>query len=240
MLSDSLIHKSSGLISSGIEHEESLKAVILFLRNHCKIFATLNKGATDLNEKGLSQKLCILLNRKAKSYPFFFHPEFMEDVKSGVSPQIDIGTISQDEKIEISDREYNEEDSFFSLEAKRLPTPGTNREKEYVTGHNTVCGAMERFKKGVHGSRLKYAAIIGYVQAKTFEHWFLEINTWIAELASNKDQPLWTTNDSIKKIPNGNDDFLIELSSENSRHLDGIEKDRIRIFHFWINLEEKE
>lgn len=236
MLSDSLIPKSSGIISSGIEPKDSLKAVIAFLKEQCRIFATLNTGATEMNEKGLSQKLCILLNRKAKNYPFFFHPEYMEDVNSGRSPQVDIGTISDDEKIEISDRVYSEEDSFFSLEAKRLPTLGTNREKEYATGYDSISGAMERFKKGVHGSRLKFAAIIGYVQAKTFEHWFLEVNSWIAQLANDENQTLWTNNDSIEKISNDHDSFLIELTSENSRYFDGMEKEKIRIFHFWINL----
>ena len=239
MLSDSFIPKSNGIISAGIEPEDSLKAVITFLEQQCRTFATLNKGVTEMNEKGLSQKLCILLNRNAKSYPFFFHPEYMEDVNSGRSPQVDIGTISDDEKIEISDRVYSEDDSFFSLEAKRLPTPSTNRKKEYVVGNGSISGAMERFKKGIHGPLLKFAAIIGYVQSESFDHWFLEINSWINELAINKDQTLWTTDDRIQKNGNEGDKHFIELTSENSRHFNGEERDKIRIFHFWINLLEQ-
>ena len=42
----------------------------------------------------------------------------MEDVESGSSPQIDIGTVSRDEKILVSDNEYSGDDSFFQLKQK--------------------------------------------------------------------------------------------------------------------------
>ncbi len=235
MLSDGIIYTGSGAITSGIENEHSLKAVITFIKEHFRTFAEDNKGSLDMNEKGLSQKLCIALNRKAKKHPFFFHSEYMENVDSGNSPQVDIGTLSEEEKIVISDREYNEDDSFFSIEAKRLPTPGKNREKEYVVGLDSPSGAMERFKKGIHGPHLKYAAIIAYVQNETFEHWFLKINSWIEELASDMLQTLWTNKDKIEKADE-TDKLIIHLLSENSRIIDGVNLDDIKLFHFWVNL----
>lgn len=47
---------------------------------------------------------------------------------------MDMGTLSKKEKLIVAYRSYGEFDSFFSIEAKRLPTRGRNREKEYVIG----------------------------------------------------------------------------------------------------------
>lgn len=236
MLSDTSVNISSGSISAGIEAEDSLKAVISFIKLHYKTFAENNQGQISMNEKGLSQNLCILLNRNAKKYPFFFHPEFMENINSGVSPQVDIGTMSYDDKIIISDREYSEHDSFFSIEAKRLPTPGSTREKEYVIGNPAPSGAMERFKKGIHGSALKFAAIIGYVQKENYDHWFLKINSWIDELTELDNFNIWQSADKIKRTDNQGPKEFAEFESINSRIVNGKRAPDIKIFHFWINL----
>ncbi|MBS1577410.1 MAG: hypothetical protein JST09_19085 [Bacteroidetes bacterium] len=238
MLSDSLLHIASGNISAGIQADDSINAVAEFIKRHFAEFAERNKKDVISNEKGLNQKLCIFLNQRIKAEPFFFHHEFMENEASGISPQVDIGTIYKPESVGTFDRQYNNDDSFFSMEAKRLPTVGANREKEYVIGYDSPCGAMERFKKGIHGSRLKYAAIIGYIQNETFDYWFLKINSWIEELALNNNQILWAGGDKITK-ENTNSDVYLELSSINSRITEDKEIDKIKIFHFWINLIEK-
>jgi hypothetical protein len=237
MLSDQPINIANGSLTSGIEPDDSIKAVVSFIKECFKSFADANKGAVRLNEKGLSQKLCIFLNRNAKRQPFFFHPEFMEDVDSGISPQVDIGTLHEEEKIIISDREYGDEDSFFSIEAKRLPTPGSNREKEYVIGYNSQSGGIERFKKGLHGPKTKYAAIVGYVQKEDFNHWFLKINSWIQELAVDETNDLWHDSDTLK-CENIQESIMVELFSEHKRILNGSKLDDISLFHFWINLIE--
>jgi hypothetical protein len=237
MLSDQTVNITNGNLTSGIEPEDSIKAVIKFIKENFKEFAEKNKGATSLNEKGLSQKLCIFLNRNAKKYPFFFHPEFMEDVENGISPQVDIGTISENEGIVISDREYGSEDSFFSIEAKRLPTPGTRREKEYVIGFDTQCGGIERFKKGIHGIGLKYAAIIGYVQKEDFNHWFIAVNSWIDELINSSTDTIWSNDDKLKFSDN-TESICAELFSEHLRKIDHLPLDKIILYHFWVNLVE--
>lgn len=238
MLSDSRPKGSVGNISAGIEPDDSIKAVIEFVKSLFQPFAEKNKRLFALNEKGLNQKLCVFLNQNIDAQPFFFHPDFMEDVESGISPQVDIGAIKKSENIGAFERQYNDsDDSFFSMEAKRLPTPGTNREREYVIGHDSPCGAIERFKKGIHGSRLKYAAIIGYIQDKDFNHWFLQINSWIEELAKENGQDLWSVDDKIKKTANGAANYQ-ELQSINSRKVSGQTVEKINIFHFWINLVE--
>lgn len=236
MLSEQNINITNGNISEGPEPDDSVKAVIEFIKTNFKEFAEINKSTKAKNEKGLNQKLCIYLNRKLNTEPFFFQHEFIENVESGISPQVDIGTIAKEENVGTFENQYVNDDSFFSFEAKRLPQEKKEREKEYVTGQQSSTGAMERFKKGIHGSRLKFAAIIGYVQRENFEHWFLKINSWIEELAVDEKQPIWTNDDKLEKKSSSMNDLVIELTSENSRSIIGNQTDKIKIFHFWVNL----
>ncbi|GCC51272.1 hypothetical protein SanaruYs_14930 [Chryseotalea sanaruensis] len=237
MLSDSTIYDSGGTLSSGVENNSSINAVITFIKEHFDHFAEQNKGQTSINEKGLTQKLCIFLNRSAREQPFFFHSEFMEDVNIGTSAQVDIGTLSYSQTITIVDRDYSDDDSFFSIEAKRLPTPGTGREREYVIGESKPSGGIERFKKGLHGSRLKFSAIIAYVQKENFDFWFLKINSWIQELAKQDQEGLWSNLDQLNKTSNVKDSaIMLELSSTNSRKAPDQQLDSIQLFHFWISL----
>ena len=238
MLADGSIHSTSGNISEGIEADGSIKAVIDFISINFARFAATNLDLHTLNEKGISQKLCIFLIRSAKGHPFFFHAEYMEDIIDGNSPQVDIGMILHDGSITISDREYSEDNSFFSIEAKRLPTP-KNREKEYVIGNQSCSGGMERFKKGIHGSLLKYACIIGYVQEQNFDHWYLKINSWIDELAKDQNEQLWSETDKIHWKGNNKGSICVELFSKNSRESDGNYLDEINLYHFWIDLTPK-
>ncbi len=122
------------------------------------------------------------------------------------------------------------------MEAKRLPTPGQNRQKEYVIGYNKPCGGIVRFKKGIHGKGLKFAAIIGYIQEQNSNYWFIQINEWIGELIINL-PTFWKKDDKliqdIKPMTT-----LSKFTSKNFRKLDDEPEDYIYIFHFWINLIE--
>lgn len=233
MLADASQNNTSGKLTNGIELDSSINAVIDFIEIHFREFSMKMKGEITSNEKALTDKLCKFLNRHAAGFPFFFQHENVEDPDTGASPQVDIGALGRSEQLIIGDRSYGEFDSFFSIEAKRLPTPGHKREKEYVIGHDRPCGGIERFKKGIHGHNLKYAAIIGYVQKEDAEYWFLKINTWI--------------NDLISSLPNewNEDDKLILINSpkteptkSKSKNFRSDTNDHIDIFHFWINLSD--
>ncbi|TFF33954.1 hypothetical protein [Mucilaginibacter psychrotolerans] len=238
MLSEKPINPISGNISFGITADDSIKAVIGFLRINLLKFASDNKNHRILPEESTNQLLCGFLNKEAKKEPFRFQPEFIEEISSGRSPKVDFGTLSDEEKIVISDREYGEDDSFFSFEAKRLPTPGSGREREYVTGiAPKVSGGIERFKKGVHGAKIKYAAIVGYVQKETFNHWFLKINGWIDELAVIDSTGLWKTTDKLA-CDDINVPVFIELFSAHNRIATGATLTNIELYHFWIDLIE--
>lgn len=238
MLADASQNISSGQLTHGIELDSSIKSVVEFIEIHFTEFSEKVKGEITTSEKSITDKLCKYFNRNAGSYPFYFHHENVEDHTTGSSPQIDIAALSRSEQITIGDRSYNEFDPFFSIEAKRLPTPGHNREKEYVIGTDRRSGGIERFKRGIHGKSLKFAAIIGYIQEEDANHWYLKINNWIGELI-NSTPNLWKEDDKLIKQniePKNLDKFV----SKNIRsEVDG-KKDFISLFHFWVNLTYKQ
>ena len=122
MLADSSQNISSGMLTEGIELDSSIKSVIEFIEIHFSNFSQKVKGEISSSEKALTDKLCKFLNRNSSTYPFFFHHENVENHASGMSPQTNIGMLSESERLIIGDRSYGEFDSFFSIEAKRLPT----------------------------------------------------------------------------------------------------------------------
>lgn len=237
MLADRIENIGSGELSEGVEIDGSIKAVVEFIEIHFPTFSEKVKGEITASEKALTDKLCKYFNRQVGSYPFHFKPENVEDHESGKSPQTDIGTISNKEQIVVNDTQYGEWDSFFSIEAKRLPTPGHNREKEYVIGHKKVNGGIERFKKRKHGKRLKYAAIIGYVQNENFDYWFLTINDWIEELIKTS-KGEWIADDKLRKLTVQSSSQLAKFESDNIRLPAKSKTDKIKLLHFWITLIE--
>mgnify|MGYP003639893008 CR=1 FL=1 len=238
MLADQVEHSDNGQLTGGIEVDSSVKAVIEFIEIHFPRFSEKIKGDTTASEKAITDKLCKYFNRQAGSYPFQFHHENVEDHTSGKSPQTDMGTLSREEQITVDDRVYGEWDSYFSIEAKRLPTLGHNREKEYIIGYDKPNGGMERFKKGIHGKNLKYAAIIAYVQKENFDYWFLQINEWINDLVkiSHGD---WTDEDKLRKSGTHSTVKLARFESDNIRLPITPEPQKTRLFHFWISVVEK-
>ncbi len=190
------------------------------------------------NEKGLTQKLIYMLTIHAvrNFYPFYFDKEYMENPERGDSPQVDIATISTDEEGIAIGAKISDGESFFSMEAKRLANLGVNRQKEYLIGRYekekyVSCGGVERFKQGIHGSKLNYGAIIGYIQENDFEHWHGKLNRWIDELIIKKifSPVTWTISDKLEK------EYIrlntAKFVSENSR-----QKGSIVLFHFWVKL----
>tara|TARA_R110002124_G_scaffold9336_3_gene47834 strand:+ start:303 stop:1031 length:729 start_codon:yes stop_codon:yes gene_type:complete len=238
MLADQVENRINGQLSDGIEVNASIKAVVEFIETHFPDFSEKIKGDITVSEKALTDKLCKYFNRQAGSYPFYFHHENVEDHSSGKSPQTDMGTLSREEQITVEDRVYGEWDSYFSIEAKRLPTLGHNREKEYIIGHDKPNGGMERFKKGIHGKNLKYAAIIAYVQKENFDYWFLQINGWIDDLVkiSHGD---WTEEDKLIKSGTNSTVKFAKFESDNISLPIAPQKQKTRLFHFWISLVDK-
>ncbi len=224
--------KVSGKLS-GPEIDTSILAVVAFVEQCLLVFPETISETNIENEKGLTQKLVIILNSRAikGSYPFWFDKEYMEIPERGDSPAVDMAAIStEDEGIAIDSKNFKNE-SFFSLEAKRLPTPGSNREKEYVIGHNKN-GAIERFKKCIHGRGLKYSAVIGYIQQNNFRFWHKTINCWIDELIQTKDKSSLRWDKKDKLVIENSNKVTARLISKHVK----INKTYISLYHLWVSL----
>jgi hypothetical protein len=161
----------------------------------------------------------------------------MEAPERGDSPTVDIGVITHlSEGIFIHSKWYSNEESFFSMEAKRLDVISRAREKEYLVGRwenkkYKDCGGVERFKKGIHGKGLHYSALIGYVQKYGFDYWHRHINSWIDQFITG-DNPIniqWSNDDKLVVVRKTA--AIAKFLSKNSR-----EGGTINLFHLWINL----
>lgn len=84
---------------------------------------------------------------------------------------------------------------IFVVEAKRLPAPSKEREREYVIGNSKENGGLERFKNQKQGKGLNQLGLLGFIEDKTYQEWLETINEWIIELSlKNKD---WNSNEAL-------------------------------------------
>jgi len=219
----------------GPEANSAIMDVVAFVEKHLTEFSRTYAGSSVKNESGLNQGLCILLNNYARIECrfFIFEKEFMEDVEKGSSPKVDLGVIV----LPINSEFYNSQESFFSIEAKRLGKTEKAREKEYLIGREEdgkykQCGGVERFKMAIHGKNLQYSAVIGYVQIYDFNYWQKTIDGWIDELIAGKISSCshWSEKDKLQ--PLNQTANTAKFRSENSR-----QKGSIILFHLWVNLQ---
>ena len=237
MLADTHKSMASGKIE-GPEIDAPIIAVVDFVERILITFSDKYANSDIKNEKGLTQKLVLILNFHARReyYPFWFDKEYMEVPERGDSPQVDIGTITTlEEGIVIGSKTYTDE-SFFSMEAKRLGNLGKKRAKEYLIGRYENekyihCGGVERFKQGIHGRGLLYGAIIGYVQEYDFAYWHGLLNSWVEDLIhKNIYSPVtWHIRDKLQKehIKSTTAKFISITSRKNNF---------ITLFHLWARL----
>lgn len=198
------------------------------------------EGKEDDNENHLTNELCKQLGfKKPPEYPFFFQHQNIEDAKENTSTDFAaFGTYTYAQR-------YNKKGEEFPLvkfEAKRLSsTLPKKREREYVVGEYEQgsliknSGGIERFKNLRHGKDIAHAAIIGYVQTDTFDHWVEKINSWIkTEINSPHDSTLtWDADDHLKS--NWADRNLCRYLSKPKRKGSG----NLNMNHIWINLVSK-
>lgn len=165
-----------------------------FLNCHLPDFPEVFKEITENeeieSEDYISQKLCSFLQNLTYKNGFFMFQFQWKYIKTRRSS--DIAVISRNPFKPTNN-------PFFTIEAKRLPTPGTGREKEYVEGN---LGGIERYKRGHHGKGLPQSAIVGYVQKETCSHWHSKINEWINDLiqANKEIDIIWNEDDLLRHL----------------------------------------
>lgn len=222
--------RSEGALATGTLHpSESLNAVWNHLCAGLEALAERG-GAADLPENGLTQRLVTELERRTGSRPYFFQPEYMEDDSDGRSPRVDVAAVARDGGgCVVNGVSWAGGERFLALEAKRLPTPGTGREREYLSGEN---GGVARFKLGRHAAELKIVGIIGYVQRHAFDHWLDTINQWVEELiASSKPELPWDDSDKLQM-----EEALPRLARLRSSNLRVADQQRLSMRHIWVQL----
>ena len=126
---------------------------------------------------------------------------------------------------------------FCIMEAKRLPTPKDKKrqETEYVCYKDVKKqGGIERFKTTVHGAKLPFSIIIGYIQKENANHWHNKVNEWIEEqiTASSNPKLSWFIEDKLTQNQSFSQNKITKYNSTHSR----INLDKIDLTHYWIDL----
>lgn len=223
MIRDEITTSTIGKLSPPFD---PISLVIDFLEDKLITFKT---SASRFTEKGITQELFISYLNKCE-LPFFFDKEHLTNIDDGNSSSVDIAAILHADK-----------ECFFHIEAKRINQPTKNREKEYLFGK---LGAVERFKKGDHGSEilqgnaiyLTQSAIIGYLvdSVEDFEHWQNLLNTWIDDNASanSLSNIVWAPKDKLISDKCKSPRKVSRYISNSMR----FNKSEIKLYHLWVKL----
>jgi hypothetical protein len=242
------------VVSDKSRSREVFDSVMNFVEVCIVKFLAHSQVFTIKNEPGLTSIFVDTLehNARKESKSFRFKAEDMEDVNKGNSPRTDFGAKTSNDTISIETQTYHYTQAFCSFEAKILGVNDKQREKEYVIGHTEkekgvnkyqVCGGIERFKIGKHGSRVYQAGMIGFILKDTFESWLTKINNWISEFAKGQNIPdgcncrNWSESEKLVEqdlaVPHPR---IRKYFSEHSRQVVNM-PNKFPITHFWVNLQ---
>ena len=203
-------------------------SVINFVFCHLAAWRDDPTRRLETSEPRLSAQLSIYLDKisRQEGFPVLFQRE---------QPQfghrhIDI-VANPDEKLVALGYFTSSYDEIVVFEAKRLPAPELKRQREYVTGGIAeMSGGIQRFKACVHGNMHDVAAMIGYIQSGTSNHFFTEINNWIFDLCDKQNDSVpWTREELLRDFIEKPDKTSKALSMH-SRKKQG----PIVLHHLWV------
>ncbi|MCH8020765.1 hypothetical protein IH785_12985 [candidate division KSB1 bacterium] len=222
---------SLGKITSGLAQDNLVLKTIAFVYNSLPGWRDDPNRPREQSEKKLNLQLVKLLGSQARNdFPMicFNHEEYQHGTRS-----IDISA-SPVKQIVINATSYTVYDPFLVLECKRLPADRKAREIEYVTGLKEKTGGIQRFKLGLHGSKLDIVVMIGYLQKDSTIYWYKKINSWISQLCSGiiKDVCNWNTDELLESFKEDPSKSISSCRSIHSR----IESNstKVEIYHLWI------
>ncbi|MEO6230285.1 MAG: hypothetical protein ABIP10_09175 [Ferruginibacter sp.] len=201
---------------------KAIQSLVAFLDINISKFPGFLKqtNTISINEDGITSKLEIFLQRQSRLDDEIFMFQFQTPL-SNTKRTTDISVLYTSL--------FSSVEPIFLIEAKRLPTPGSGREREYVKGN---LGAIERYKRSQHGKGMELSAIIGYIEDNSFDFWLTEVCSWINDLInSNTDTTIaWSSNDLLK--------FVECFSSSNKYKSQHDRKDdcNIDLLHYWIHV----
>lgn len=206
-------------------------AVIDFVYAHLSEWRNEQEYSSEISETSLNASLSNYLDQASRreNKPFSFQREHPQGKRYAVDmaahPYGDL----------ISSTLYpSRDDEIVVFEAKRLPTPGSGRKKEYVSsGNKQQSGGIQRFKAKAHGEQHNLAAMIGYIQKNTPIFFLQEINKWILELCkSQADGLAWAKEEKLIEFKENKDGTTRAVS----RH-PRVDSPPITLHHLWVNMK---
>lgn len=223
----------NGRITSGIVADAAALKTLDFIETHLALWRDDPERAVVERERELNSQLCKFLNVAARRSNFAM-VHFHHEEPQGVRHAADISANPLDGDW-IEGCPYTKYEPILVVEGKRLPTPGSSREREYVASvvGEAPGGGIQRFKLGLHGSALPIAGIVGYVQVKSCLDWVATINQWIDEFASSND-PLWSASDRLTGFAFNRAIRQARCQSEHSRQSSA--SPTIRLTHLWVEM----
>jgi hypothetical protein len=227
------VRKPHGRISSGIPADAAALRTLEFIGANLAAWRDDPERRDVEPERELNSQLCKFLNVAAKKTDFAM-VHFHHEEPQGSQHSADMSANPLDAGW-IEGRQYTKYDPIVLLEGKRLPTPGSGREREYVasaTGAKPM-GGVQRFKLSLHGAAVSIAGMVGYVQQETCVYWFAEVNRWIDELASS-DKSHWSKKDRLRSFILDSGTRVSRCESEHSR-ICGVSP-RVRLAHLWVEM----
>jgi hypothetical protein len=192
----------------------------------------------DSNENQMNSSLCDFLDiRSREDFPMV---RFKHQAPQTTTHTVDLGVHGLESITTVGTRGYTIYQPFLVIEAKRLPAPRKDREREYVVGGDKPSGAIQRFRLGLHGADVETAIIVGYIESEMPPHWHSTINQWIRSFAAGTEATgcTWSPADELGNLVF---DEKHGTSSSESNH----ERDAscctpsLRIRHLWIVMNWK-
>lgn len=223
-----------GKITAGLSAQNNLViATVNFVSKMLPAWRDDPDRPPEESEDRLNLQLVKFLDSQARNHhPMvrFDHEEYQSGTRS-----VDISA-SSPETIVLDAIPYNRYEPFLVLECKRLPAPTKSRETEYVTGLEKKSGGIQRFKLGLHGSKLHLVIMIGYLQKASAKSWYEKINIWISDLSSGvfHDGCSWNTAELLNSFSEDTSKGLSSCRSVHERIESNSEK--VEICHLWIRM----
>jgi hypothetical protein len=189
------------------------------------------------SEERLNAQLCKYLNVAASArFPMVL---FSHEEKQTKTRRIDFAA-NPSAAIFVGKTYRTIYDPFVVFEGKRLPTPSSAREREYVSGGTEYSGGIQRFKRGLHGAMVEDAAMVGYVQDGRFDTWLMRINGWVSEEASQPSAPdeTWSPTECLAFLPNEPQPKVARATSRHSRTNSNASLE-IQLRHLWVEMPQR-
>lgn len=203
-------------------------SVINFVFSHLAAWRDDPMRYPEVAETKLSAQLSNYLDRSSRreEFPFLFQREQPQ----GGNRDVDIVANPDDELVAFGyfSSSYDE---VVVFEAKRLPAPVLDRQREYVSGGSAkLSGGIQRFKACVHGKGHSVAAMIGYIQENTPIFFYREINAWILELCDcPADSVPWVREEQLEEFMEYADGTARAISVHQR-----VQSGAITMHHLWV------